>query len=410
VDADHPQGWLVWELTKSEAELGKVAMLGALPLLVLGPWAGTLADRYNRRQLLIVTQIAAMVLAFIMALLVQFNVAQIWHVYILATLLGVVTAVDFPALQAFLGDLTGMGQIRKAVVVNATLLQIARMIGPALAGFVIGATGIATAFWINGVSFIAVIASLLAIRTMAEALKVQGISAQGPNGGFKAAWNHVTTQPRLVDLILFAIMMTFFGLSIINIMASVADTVLHGDASTLGLMLGASGAGALISTLVITPIAQSFKRTGLVVAGGAAWTGVWFLAMSFCTKLPPAMVCIFLGSIGAPLVLTTALGLMQVMSPGDMRARIVSLFTTVTFGMQPISALMVGYSAEFFGTATAVMLNGIALVLAPMLLLLLRPSLRLWEVAPATEAAPAQAAEGVPAPVPEATPAPGSAH
>ncbi len=256
------QGWLVWELTKSEAELGKVAMLAALPLLILGPWAGTLADRMNRRLLLIVTQAAAMALAFILAALVQFKAVQIWHVYILATLLGIVTAVDFPALQAFLGDLTGMGQIRKAVVVNATLLQVARMLGPALAGFVIGATGIATAFWINGVSFIAVIASLMAIRTMAEALKTQGSASHKPSGGFMEAWNHVTSQPRMVDLILFAIMMTFFGLSIINIMAAVADKVLHGDASTLGFLLGASGAGALVSTLVVTPIAQSFRRTG----------------------------------------------------------------------------------------------------------------------------------------------------
>lgn len=158
------QSWVVWELTHSEAALGMVSMLGALPILLLGLWVGVLADRVNRRLLLIITQAGMMLLAFALALLVQFKLVQLWHVYVLSTLLGIFSAIDFPTQQAFLGDLAGMSEVRKAVNLNAMFLQASRMVGPALAGWVIGNWGAATAFWVNGASFLAVIGSLITVQ------------------------------------------------------------------------------------------------------------------------------------------------------------------------------------------------------------------------------------------------------
>lgn len=148
------QSWVVWELTQSESSLGIVVMLNSLPLFLLAPWAGGFADRFNRRMILLVTQSIAMMLAFALAFLVQTNLVQIWHIYVFAFVLGAIAALDFPAQQAFIGDLSGMTQIRQAVTLNIMGLQVARMVGPALAGILLKAVGSAAAFGSMGQVFL----------------------------------------------------------------------------------------------------------------------------------------------------------------------------------------------------------------------------------------------------------------
>src|SRR2546427_967893 len=155
------QAWVVWSLSHSTAALGVVAMLGTLPILLLGPWTGVWADTLDRRRLLIVSQTSAMVLAITLALLVQTGVIQVWHVYVLATLLGIVTALDMPTQQAFIGDLSGMEQLRQAVVINNMLFQVSRMIGPALAGVVVARLGAAGAILPDRARFLPVLAPLV---------------------------------------------------------------------------------------------------------------------------------------------------------------------------------------------------------------------------------------------------------
>ncbi|MEO8392998.1 MAG: MFS transporter, partial [Chloroflexota bacterium] len=221
------QGWLVWTLTQSEAALSIVAMLNALPILLFGPWAGVVAERLDRRKLLIATQVASMILAFLLAFLVQSQTIQIWHVYLLAFLLGTVTAFDLPTQQTFLGDLSGMGEVRKAVNLNAMILQISRMIGPALAGFVVGKLGIAPSFWLNGVSFVAVIATLLAVRSNQVHTEVKQVK---PLRDLWEALRYLRTQPRLVDLFIISILVVFLALSIVfSQLPAVAATLLGGD-------------------------------------------------------------------------------------------------------------------------------------------------------------------------------------
>ena len=251
------QSWVVWELSHSEVALGIVTMLGSLPILLLGPWAGVIADRMNRRRLLIITQVGMMALAFILAALIQFNLVQLWHVYIISAMLGMFTALDFPTQQAFLGDLTGMGQVRKAVNMNAMFLQASRMMGPAIAGWVIARLGVSMAFWLNGISFLAVIASLLAVH----ASQVQNTRAA------TSVWRDLyegllflRSQPRIQDLLILSISITFLAFSIFTVMPSFASVILKGDASTLGNLLAASGAGALTGVLLIMPCAHTTGR------------------------------------------------------------------------------------------------------------------------------------------------------
>lgn len=372
------QGWVVWELTHSEAALGIVASFSTLPLLFFGPFAGTIADRLDRRKLLIATQVTAMMLAFILAVLVQTQRVQLWHVYLLAFALGIVSALDFPTQQAFLGDLAGMQLVRKAVNLNAMFLQVSRILGPAFAGFIIATLGTATAFWLNGASFIAVIVSLMVVR----AHQVRHTGGGNPLQHFASALRFVRTQPRLQDLLALTILVTFFGLSVLNIMPAFASEVLRGDAQTLGYLLAASGAGALVSVIFVIPFVQAAKRTGIVLSGAVIWMGFWLFIASQTRTLPLAMGAIALLSVGAPAVIATSLGIAQLMAPPDMRARLVSLFIMVSFGMQPVASLYVGYTAQFFGVATAVLLNGILLLTGGLLVLLLRAPFRAWSAAP----------------------------
>lgn len=369
------QSWVVWELSRSPAALGVVSMLGALPFLFLGPWAGVWADRLDRRRILLVTQTVAMALAFALALLVQTGAVRLWHVYGLAMLLGCVAALDMPAQQAFLGDLAGMDQVRRAVVLNAMIIQVSRMLGPSLAGWLIGALGVASGFWLNGVSFLAVIASLLAIRSH----QVRKAHAGRPLQDLREGLRFIFAQPRIQDLLVLTALVTFFAFSVIQILPAFATDVLHRGPETLGLLMGASGAGALVSALVVVPLAQRLRRTGLTLAGCVIWSGLAYLVFSRTTWWPVAAACLFLSGLVVPVVFTTANGLLQTLAPGHLRARLLSAWLIVGFGLQPVAALAVGAIAEWLGAPAAVLINGLLMMAGAALLLAARPDLRVWE-------------------------------
>jgi MFS family permease len=372
------QSWVVWELTKSESALGTVNALALLPILLLGPWAGVWADRMDRRKLLIATQFGAMCLAFILAFLVQTNSVQLWHVYGLALGLGIVTALDLPAQQAFLGDLAGMGEVRKAVNLNAMMLQVSRILGPGFAGFLIAQIGTAPAFWLNGLSFLAVILSLWAVTSN----QVRASSSGGnPLRQMLEGVRYIRTQPRLQDLFIFSAITTFFAISIvINLLPAVADKVLGGGAETLGVLMSSSGFGALVGVLFVVPLAQAQKHPGIVMGISGIWLSLSFMVMGLSHSLLLTMLCLFAAGLGAPTIMTMALGLTQVMSPPDMRARLLSLFSMISFGLQPVAAMITGFTAEHFGVLTAIHVNAIALFIGVVLMLSVRPGLRAWEV------------------------------
>jgi MFS family permease len=371
-------GWVVWKLTNSNSALGISNMFATLPLLILSPWTGAWADRFDRRKILMLTQAGAMSLAFILAFLVQTNLVQIWHVYVLSLCLGIVNALDFPTQQAFLGDLAGIGEVRKAVNLNITFLQVSRILGPAVAGFLIGSLGVAPAFWLNGLSFLAVIYTLYIVRANQVRAK-RSEHGDKSSGTFMEAVRFIIRQPRMIDLIIFAVFTTFFGLSIIlNLLPSVADKVLHGDANTLGFITAASGAGALVGVTFLTPVVQSMRRTGLLLSLSTIWMGFWFFMFSTTSNLIVAMFFMFMASLAPPTIMTTCNGLLQIMSPPLMRARLLSLFVMVSFGMQPVAALLVGYSGDHLGIDTTIAINGVGMILGGAFMLL-RPRLRTWE-------------------------------
>ena len=168
------QAWVVWELTHKATALGIVAFLSQIPFFIFGPWVGIFSDRFDRRKILLITQFLTMLFAFILAFLVQTDRLVLWHVYILAFLLGTATAFNVTAEQAFIGDIAGTSNIRKAIALNNIINQLSRLIGPAIAGWLIVSIGIAPAFWYNGFSVIISIICILAIPSKQEIKKAEG--------------------------------------------------------------------------------------------------------------------------------------------------------------------------------------------------------------------------------------------
>jgi MFS family permease len=370
------QQWYVWDITRDARWIGIVGACAFVPMLLLGPFTGSIADRVDRRKLLIVTQTAEMLLAFVLGILALTDARQVWPVVVLALALGVCVAFNFPAQGAFIGDLSGMGEIRKAVAFNVTMIETGRLIGPALAGWVVALTGTGIAFMLNGLSFIAVIASLLRVSARQSKRAATG----HPLSNFAEALRYMRNTPRIVDLLLCSTLVTLFIFSSLQLSAPIADTILQGGPQLVGYMLAASGAGALLGSLFIAPQIQKMQRAGLALLLALLWSGAWLVAMSFFQWAPLTLLGIFLYSINIPVVLGSVNALTQLLSPDDMRARVLSASQMLMFGAQPLGALMVGWSANAFGPLAAIRINGLLMLALVGLFLALRPAYRQWKV------------------------------
>ncbi|HLY70086.1 MAG TPA: MFS transporter [Puia sp.] len=365
------QAWVVWEMTHRATALGIVGFLSQIPFFIFGPWVGVFADRFNKRTILLVTQILAALLAVILAVLIQTHWLQLWHIYILAFLLGTVTAFNVTAEQAFIGDIAGTGNIHQAITLNNTVNQLTRLTGPALAGWLIASIGTAAAFWFNGTTVVvSIICILMICSKRATETKTTGGLQQ-----FKEGLTFLKSQQLLRLIILFALIQTFFGMSIVQLLPAFASITLNGDARTLGSLMGAAGAGALVGLVFVLPFVQQIKKPCMAIAGAVVWAGLWYISFSFSRSLPLAMLCQFMASLGAANVITMSLGLAQELTPAPMRARILSTLMMIIFGLQPAASYLVSRSADKIGISNMMIVNGTVMVIVPVLLIAL-PQLR----------------------------------
>lgn len=365
------QAWVVWELTHKATALGIVAFLSQIPFFIFGPWVGAFADRFDRRKILLITQILTMLLAFALAFLMQTHLLVLWHVYMLAFLLGTATAFNVTAEQAFIGDMAGTGNIKSAIALNNTLNQFTRLVGPAIAGWLIATIGIAPAFWFNGLSLIVSIVCILVIRSAGGREPSEGSGWMQ----FKDGIAFLFRQKLLRLILLFGIIQAFFGMSIVQLLPAFSTIVLKGNASTLGALIGSAGAGALVGIVIVLPFVQRIERTCIAIGGAVIWAGCWYFLFSFTKNQSLAMLCQFMASLGASNVITLSIGLAQELSPVAMRARVLSAFMMVIFGLQPAAAYLVGWGADVFGINDMMRINGILMIVLTTLLLAL-PVLR----------------------------------
>ncbi|MDQ3197107.1 MAG: MFS transporter, partial [Pseudomonadota bacterium] len=270
------QAWLVYRLTDSAILLGLVGFLGQIPVFLLAPLGGTMADRHDRRRILIATQSIAMLLALTLALLALTASVQVWHVFVLAAMLGLVNAFDIPARQAFVVDMVGRSDLMNAIALNSSMFNGARVVGPAVAGALVAVVGEGWCFFINGVSYLAVLASLLSMRIESRVrVPLPGSVLANIAEGFGFVWR---TKPIRALLMLLGLV-SLMGMPYAVLMPIFADRVLGGGARELGLLMGASGIGALAGALTLAT-RRNLRGLGRWVAFSSAGFGLSLILFS----------------------------------------------------------------------------------------------------------------------------------
>ncbi|MDQ3407699.1 MAG: MFS transporter [Chloroflexota bacterium] len=353
------QGWLVLELTDDPWALGLVAAAQFLPVIVLGLFAGVLADAVSKRKALIATQAAAMVLALVLAALVHFGRVEVWHVFVLAGLLGVVNAFDMPVRQAFVVEMVGREDIANAVAFNSAVFNGTRIFGPAIAGLLIATVGIAICFFINGVSYVAVIIGLLAMRTGelrgAPPSLVQR-SVRSVIDSLTEGLRYVRDEPTVrLALTVLGIVATV-ALNFQVLLPLLARDVLGGGADTFGFLMAASGVGSLASSL---SIAFGQRPTPRLLLAGATAIGLAMLGLGVSRVLPFSLVLMLVTGWGVIAMAATTNTLIQLTTPDELRGRVMSVYTTVFAGSVPIGGLFAGGMAATAGTPVALALGGV---------------------------------------------------
>jgi MFS family permease len=348
------QSWLVYSLTGSAIALGFVGFAGQIPIFLLSPIGGVLADRYNRHRILIATQTASMLLAFVLAVLTLNDWVRVWQVFVLASLLGLVNAFDVPARQAFVVEMVGRDDLTNAIALNSSMFNGARIVGPAVAGVLVAAVGEGWCFFANGVSFIAVITGLLLmqIRSGARA-PLPGSALANIAEGF----GYVGRTAPVRSLLALLGMTSLIGMPYMVLMPIFADRILHGGPKGLGLLMGASGVGALIGALSLAA-RQNIRGLGRVIAFSAAGFGVSLILFSL-SRVFWLSACLLV-PVGYFMIVQTASTntLIQSLIPDRFRGRVMSVFSMMFLGMAPFGALLAGTLAHHLGAPVTVMLGG----------------------------------------------------
>ena len=348
------QGVLVYDLTRSAFALGLVSFARAVPMMVVTPMGGVVADRVPRLRLLKVTQITALCLALVLAVLTSAGVITVWQIALLSLLSGTVNAFDQPTRQALLPDLVRREDLTNAIALNSAAWQGAAMFGPALAGLAIGWVGIAGAFYANAASFLAVVAALLLMRGVPE----RSADAREPRGLFDdlAQGLRYVRATRLVwTLLVLSVVTSVFGRSYVQLLPAFAGAVLHVGPRELGLMMSAPGAGTLVGATALGALGD-VRRKGGVLLGGMALFSVTLILFSVSRSLPLALVLLFLTGVTSIVFSTMLSSMLQLTVPGHMRGRVMSLLTVSFQGFGPVGALLTGSLADVIGTPRAIAL------------------------------------------------------
>lgn len=366
------QGWLVFHLTKDEFWLGLVACAAGLPSLLLSPIAGVLIDRLPRRTVLLFSQAAQMVLALTLAWLTFTNVVQVWHIMLLAFLLGIVNAIDAPSRQAIVADLVGQEQLSSGIAMNSIIFNLSRVFGPAAAGLVLNRFGPALCFFLNGLSFVAAIGMLFIIQFKDGRLTTQAFA---PLQSLKEGIHFARRSPVIWPLLLLAVTASFFTANFTTLLPAFADTVLHSPKVAFSAMITAIGVGAVLGGLVMTRLGRRYGR-GRVVTTMMIFVMLSALLASRTTVIEIAVFLAALYGFGIILQFVTVNTLIQNHVTDVFRGRVMSLYTLTWFGIAPFGSLLMGLVARQIGAADAIMLSALAGGVLSIIILLRSPHLR----------------------------------
>jgi MFS family permease len=349
------QSWLVYRLTGSALLLGSVGFASQIPVFLFAPLGGIAADRYNRRTIVIGTQVASMLLAFALAGLTLSGKVQVWHVFVLASLLGVVNAFDIPGRQSFLVDMVGKEDLMNAIALNSSMFNGARVIGPAIAGILVARIGEGWCFFANAVSYIAVIIGLLMMRVHSPARASQGSPLEHIMEGFRFVGR---TAPIRALMMLLGLV-SLVGMPYVVLMPIFADKILHGGARGLGILMGATGVGALLGALTLA-FREGVTGLGRLVAFCCAGFGVSLVVFAVSHSFWISVILLLPVGYFMMLQMACSNTLIQVMVPDALRGRVMAVYSMMFMGMAPIGALLGGALADRLGPQVTVAIGGAA--------------------------------------------------
>jgi MFS family permease len=385
------QGWLVYQLTGSALALGIVGVARAIPMVVFPPMGGVIADRLPRLKLLKVTQIFSCLLSVGLAALVQFDLIAVWQIVAFSFLSGFVNAFDQPTRQAMTPDLVRREDLTKAIALQSSAWQGSALFGPTLAGITIATVGVAGAFYFDGLSFLAVVAALFAMKGVPERSTRRGRSA-GFTSDLKAGLSYVRSTPLLLTLILMSTIAGVFGRSFQQFLPVFAKAAYHQGSFGLGLMTSAPGLGTLVGAFIITVLSDS-RRKGLLFLVSMLLFGLTLIAFSFDHLFVAGLVLLFFAGMFTLIFSSTLQTMIQLESAPEMRGRVTSLITVTMQGFSPLGGLITGAIAGPLGTEKAVVICAAVCAAAALLGLGALPRVRDYAAAPPAEA-PAEAAWG----------------
>lgn len=363
------QSWLVYRLTGSGFELGAVGFASQIPVFLFAPLGGIVADRKNRQQVVIATQAASMVLAFILAALTLSHQVKVWHVFVLAALLGVVNAFDIPGRQSFLVDMVGKDDLMNAIALNSSMFNGARVVGPAVAGVLVARLGEGWCFFANAVSYIAVIIGLMLMK----------VHAPGRVAETTSPWEHIVegfqfvnrTAPIRALLILLGLV-SITGMPYVVLMPIFADRILHSGgqefasmigshdlgAVRLGILMGASGVGALLGALTLA-VRTGVKGLGKWVTFCCAGFGLSLILFAISKSFWLSVFLLLPVGYFIMLQMASSNTLIQVMVPDALRGRVMAVYSMMFMGMAPLGALLGGALSDRLGAQMTVALGGV---------------------------------------------------
>ena len=352
------QAWLVLKLTGSGTALGLVTALQFLPVLLLGPLGGVIADRVEKRKLLYVTQGLSGVLALVLGLLVATDTVQLWMVYVLASGWGALNAIDNPTRQTFVLEMVGPDNLGNAVTLNSVMVNLARVVGPAVAGILIATVGLAACFLLNAASYLAVLAALLAMRA---AELTPAPRQPRKKGQLAEGFRYVRRTPELLSPLLMMAVIGTLAYEFQVVLPLMARFTFHGDAGTYAVMSSAMGGGAVVGGLIT---ASRKQGSATALARSAIVFGIVILGVALAPTLWVAYLVLVLVGATSITFLARANTTLQLAAAPEMRGRVMSLWAVAFLGSTPIGGPIIGWIGEHLGPRWGLTVGGTATVLA----------------------------------------------
>jgi len=365
--------WLVYNITDSAFLLGVVSFAGQIPTFLLAPFAGVITDRFNRYKVLLITQVLSFVQALLLAVLTISGAVQIWHIVALSIAFGCINAFDVPSRHSFVIEMVeNKEDLGNAIALNSMMFNGARLIGPSVAGLILATAGEGICFLINAISYIFVIASLLAMHINQREMPQKKTHMFRE---LKEGLDYTFGFPPIKHIILLLAVVSLMGSSYQVLMPVFAKEVLKGGSQTFGFLMGAAGLGALLGAIYLAS-RESILKLGRIIPAASGLFGAGLIILSFVKIFPVTILLMVMVGLGVMLHTASSNTILQTITDDDKRGRVMSFYTMAIMGTAPFGSLIAGFLAKTIGTPETILIGGVSCVIGALFFLRKLPELK----------------------------------